>query len=98
MKRITKILGLATIVAVLAFAPSAMAQNASSSGYGGQSSDLVAVSGGTGSGGSGTGTSESSSGSLPFTGLDVGLAAGGGLLLLLIGLAMSRAVSREPRA
>ncbi len=98
MKRITKILGLASIVAVLAFAPSAMAQNASSSGYSGQSSELVAVGGGSGSGGSGTGTSDPSGSSLPFTGLDVGLAAGGGLLLLLIGLAMSRAVAREPRS
>jgi hypothetical protein len=31
---------------------------------------------------------------LPFTGLDVGLLAGGGLLLLLIGLAMTRLVPR----
>lgn len=97
MKRTTKILGLATVIVALAFAPAAMAQNASSAGYGGQGSDLVAISGSGGSGGSGT-TSESDGGSLPFTGLDVGLAAGGGLLLLLIGLGMSRAISREPRS
>jgi hypothetical protein len=84
-------LSLVTAILALALAPAAFAQNVSGQGYGGQGAEVAAVTAG-GDPGDPSSTGSASSGSLPFTGLDVTLLAGGGLLLLLIGVGMSRAV------
>jgi hypothetical protein len=75
----------------LALAPAASAQSSSVGGYGGQGDQLAGIAVGTdpGAGGSASG------GSLPFTGLDVSLLIGGGLLLLGIGIVMTRMVPRR---
>ena len=88
---------LAVLVLALALAAPAFAQPSSQDGYTDQagqvqaqvdeeSSAPVAV---TGSGGGG-------GGSLPFTGLDVALIAGAGVLLVGAGVAMQR-LTRAPR-
>ena len=80
--------GIATLVAALMAAPAAFAGSAveTYSGAGGASAAGVA---------SGASASTASDpGSLPFTGLDVGLLIGGGLVLLLIGVAMARLARR----
>jgi len=95
---------------VLAFAPSALAQ-APIRGYGGQAGDVAGQVGGgaggggvgneTAAGGAGPAASEaaaSDGGVLAFTGLDLGLIAGGGLLLIVTGVALSRIVVRNPAA
>ena len=95
---------LAAVVAVLALAPAAFAQT----GYGGQAGGTagqVAEGGGTagvtGAGGGGNAAASEASnpdqgGLLAFTGLDVALIVGGGLLLLACGVALSRVVARHP--
>ncbi len=86
-----------TIVAIgfLTFASAGMAQETSVEGYGG-------VGGTTQSGladGDVAGPSTSADeGALPFTGLDLGLALGGALVLLGTGVALSRAVARGSTA
>jgi hypothetical protein len=91
------ILSAATVVLALAFAPAALAQSSSVDTYGGQGGEVAGLvsSGDSGSPGSpsGDGTASSSS-ALPFTGLDVTLLAGGGLVLLLAGIGMARLVGR----
>ncbi len=87
------------VVAVVAlasvYAPGAFAQNSSLGGYLGNGGATQAnlSSGGGGSNGSEpaaqTASANTSSGSLPFTGLDIGLAIGGGLLLLGAGAAIT---------
>jgi hypothetical protein len=78
-----------TILALfVAMAVPAAAQNGYS-GTGGQVQTQVQDTG------SATSGSESGSGSLPFTGLDVALLAGAGLLLAGAGIAMRR-VTRAP--
>lgn len=85
---------IATSVLALALAPAAIAQNSSAEVYGGQGTEAVA--GATGGGPEDPGaTASSNESALPFTGLDVGLLAGGGLLLLLIGLGMARVIPRH---
>ena len=99
---------LLTIVGVLALAPSAVAQS-TPTGYGGQAGGVagqVQQGGaggeqgvaGTSQNGNGTAASNASSGNgvLPFTGLDLALIAGGGLMLLAGGVALSRLVARNP--
>jgi hypothetical protein len=98
---------LAAVVAVLALAPAAFAQS-TGAGYGGQAGGTAGqVQGGSTPGGGTAGAeasknaaSEASSpdqgGLLAFTGLDVALIVGGGLLLLGSGVALSRVVSRNP--
>ncbi len=91
---------LAALVVMLVVAAPAFAQTASQSGYSGQGGQVqgqvdedsttpvaVVESGGSDSGG----------GSLPFTGLDVGLLAGAGLLLAGAGIGMRR-LTRAPGA
>jgi hypothetical protein len=98
---------LAAVVAVLALAPAAFAQS-TGTGYGGQAGGTagqVAEGGGTagvtGAGGGGNAAASEASnadqgGLLAFTGLDVALIVGGGLLLLGSGVALSRLVARNP--
>jgi hypothetical protein len=95
---------LAAVIAVLALAPAAFAQS-SGTGYGGQAGGAagqVAGGGGeaAGAGGGGNVAAEAAEadegGLLAFTGLDVALIVGGGLLLLASGVALSRMVARNP--
>jgi hypothetical protein len=97
---------LAAVVAVLALAPAAFAQTADPyAGTGGGTQGQVAAGGQGGgtAGGNAAGNpsvaaepTESDSGLLAFTGLDVALIAGGGLLLLASGVGLSRLVARNP--
>lgn len=88
---------LLALVLTLGLSPSAFAQESSRATYGGPSPQVFS---GGGSGGAAGGPSASADaaddGSLPFTGLDLGLAAGGGILLLGAGVAMAAATSRRP--
>lgn len=94
------------LACALAAAPAAaVAQDAAVKGYGGSGGEVQnVVSGGSADGngsgtGSGNGTGEvDGSGSLPFTGLDIGLALGGAALLLVAGLALSRVAVRQPQS
>jgi hypothetical protein len=71
------------VLAYLATASVALAQDPTQSGYGGTGGNIQG--GVEGSTGGGTG-----SGSLPFTGLDLLLLVGAGVLLLAAGLTMRR--------
>lgn len=87
------------VVASLAFAPSALAQGSSTSGYNPPGAEVENLVGGGANDGGPTGTaSADEAGGLPFTGLDLSLALGGGLVLLLAGLGLSRALSRDTAA
>jgi hypothetical protein len=94
---------LAAVAAVLALAPAAFAQTADPyAGTGGGTQGQVAQ-GGTAGGNAGGApsvasepTESDSDGLLAFTGLDVALIAGGGLLLLAGGVGLSRMVARDP--
>ena len=98
-------IGLAAVAVVFALAPAALAQESSGAGYGGEGGGVAGqVDHGDGgaagqAGGGGNAASEASnadeSGLLPFTGLDVALILGGGLLLLAGGVALSRIVARN---
>jgi len=82
-------IGLTTLVMGLVAAPSALAAGSAVDTYSGTGgASLAGVSSGA-SGGTAT-----DPGSLPFTGLDVGLLIGGGLLLVLIGVGMARVARR----
>ena len=100
MRRVS--IGLATVAAVFVLAPAALAQESSGAGYGGEGGGVAGQVEGGGAAGQagGNAASEASnadeSGLLPFTGLDVALIVGGGLLLLAGGLALSRMVARNP--
>ena len=91
------------VIATLAFAPATWGQT-STEGYAGQGGNTLAeVSQGTGPGGGPgggsppAGPSAEGSGTLAFTGLDLGLIAGGGLLLLALGAGMARMLPRADR-
>jgi hypothetical protein len=93
---------LAAVAAVLALAPAAFAQTGT--GYGGTAGGTAGQVQG-GSGGNQGAASPSvasepaetdSSGVLAFTGLDVALIAGGGFVLLVGGVGLSRLVARNP--
>jgi hypothetical protein len=64
----------------LALAPVAAAQTPADQGYGGEGGVAGEVGGSVSGGG----------GSLPFTGLDLGLLIGGGLLLIAFGVMLRR--------
>lgn len=95
-KRLAGITAL-VLVFTLAIASAAMAQGSAERTYGGDNTQSFVASAG-GSGGSGPSADVADSGSLPFTGLDLGLAAGGALLLIGAGAAMAAAASRKPTA
>jgi hypothetical protein len=89
-------------IGVLAFAPGAFAQNSSVDTYGGDGGKVQTqiASGGDPSDPSDPGASATGDpGSLPFTGFDIGLAFGGGLLLLGVGASvasLNRRTGTEP--
>lgn len=87
--KLRMILGASILVVVLALAPAALAGNASVQGYGGGGNQAAGLAG-SGSDPGNSGASENSVGSLPFTGMDLSLLAGGGFLLLLAGVGMAR--------
>lgn len=97
--RLTVVVMAIAIVIAAMTASVALAQSSSVKGYGGKggATQSALSSGGPGSTGSGGGpTAESTgSGALPFTGLDVGLAIGGGLLLLGAGAAVTALTPRR---
>jgi hypothetical protein len=83
------------LVSSVVFAPAALAQNASVKTYGGGanfSAQVAAQGGGSGS------ADPVAAGGLPFTGLDLVLAFGGGLALLMVGLVLARLVRPQPGA
>lgn len=89
------ILSTIVLVVALALAPAAFANNSSVGTYGGQGGEVAgSVAGGEASD---PGAAENSS-ALPFTGLDLELLAGGGLLLLLGGFGMARMAARREDA
>jgi hypothetical protein len=101
-----RLVAILTVVAALALAPAAFAQS-TGTGYGGiagqtaqGSKDKSGVAGNSGGNGNGpTATQASTSnGVLAFTGLDLALLAGGGLVLLASGVALSRLVGRQTTA
>ena len=113
MKKGTRrLVAILTVVGALALAPAAFAQS-SGTGYGGPAGGVAGqtAQGGTGNGnnngvagtngsGSGPAATQTSTGNgvLAFTGLDLALLAGGGLVLLASGVALSRLVGRHSAA
>ena len=98
---------MSAVVAILALAPAAFAQSTGTgySGEGGVAGQVQqgegGVAGQTASGTNGNGTAAANAsggggGVLAFTGLDLALIAGGGLVLLVGGVALSRLVARHP--
>lgn len=87
---------IATIVAALALAPAALANSSvrTYAGHGGNTQAQIQAGGGAATDPSATATS---AGALPFTGLDLALAVGGGLVLLLGGISMAVLTSRSQR-
>lgn len=79
------------LVLALGFSSVATAQESSRETYNGQQ-PFVAGAGGSGGGGS---ADTADPGSLPFTGLDLGLAAGGALLLIGAGAALAAGTGRR---
>lgn len=88
------------VAAVIAIAPaSAIAQSSSADAYGGQGGDVQsAVQSGaepTSANPSSSNSSGSGSSTLPFTGLDIGLMAVGGALLIAVGAGLARVMPRS---
>jgi hypothetical protein len=80
----------------LVLAPAAFAGGGSAGGgYGGAGGNVQQQVGGSQGAGAGTLGSSSSSGSLPFTGLDLGLLVAGGAVLLVVGATIRRAARRN---
>ena len=97
-----------TVVGALALAPAAFAQS-SGTGYGGAAGGVAGQTAQCGNGNNsgvagtttnGTAATEAtgSNGVLAFTGLDLALLAGGGVVLLASGVALSRLVGRHTAA
>jgi hypothetical protein len=105
------IVAVSAAIAVLALAPTAFAQS-TGTGYGGQAGGVAGqvqqgggggnangvsgVAGTSESGGAASSNATSGNGVLPFTGMDLALIVGGGLVLLAGGVALSRLVARNP--
>jgi hypothetical protein len=97
---------LAAVAAVLVLAPAAFAQTADPyAGTGGSTQGQVQGGGGTAGETAGNNAAspnvaseptEADNGLLAFTGLDVALIVGGGMVLLLGGVGLSRLVARNP--
>jgi hypothetical protein len=107
-KAIKLMVAMSAVVAILAIAPAAFGQS-TDTGYAGEggvagqvSQGEGGVAGETASGHANNGTAASSASGagggsvLAFTGLDLALIAGGGLVLLAGGVALSRLVARHP--
>lgn len=94
-RKLRMILGMGIVATALMLPQVATAESSSVSGYGGNGNAVAGISSSNDPAGP-SGTVDSS-GTLPFTGLDVSLLAGGGTLLLLIGIGMARMTAR-PRA
>src|SRR6266498_677952 len=102
-----RLVAILTVVGALALAPAAFAQS-SGTGYGGVAGGVAGSTaqgngnnnGTAGKSNEGTAATEatSSNGVLAFTGLDLALLAGGGLVLLASGVALSRLVGRQSAA
>jgi len=85
------------VIGVLAFAPAAFSQGSAGETYGGDASVVeTQVTGGGGASADPGDTNTTSASGLPFTGLDIGFALGGGLLLLATGFGVSRMVHHPP--
>ena len=82
---------LSTLVVSLIVAPAALAAGSAVETYSGSGGAAAA---GVASGANGT-AAATDPGSLPFTGLDVSLLIGGGLVLVLIGVAVARLARRS---
>ena len=92
-------LGTFAVAAVMALAPgSALAADSSLGTYAGAGGGSFNQVDPGADPGADPGSADPASGSLPFTGLDVGLALGGGLLLLGTGMAIGRVVVRDNEA
>jgi hypothetical protein len=100
------VVALSVVIGILALTPAAFAQS-SGTGYAGEGgvAGQVSQGGGGNEGGNGkvagttaasNATPSNNNGVLAFTGLDLALIAGGGLLLLVGGVALSRMVARHP--
>ena len=85
------VIALACVV-VLALPSAALAQTASEGGYGDDAAVLGQVQDPNGGGGN-----TASGGSLPFTGAELGVLAGAGAALLLVGFGLRR-MTHSPRA
>jgi hypothetical protein len=106
MKKATRrLIAAATVIGALALAPAALAQS-TGTGYSGPSGVAGEVQSGGSDNGPGNGkvagtsassqATDDSNGVLAFTGLDLALIAGGGLVLLAGGMGLSRIVARHP--
>lgn len=95
--KLRMILGSAVLVIALALAPAAMAQSSSVGTYGGNGGQVAGVAGGSAPGveSNDAVSTSNTAGSLPFTGMDLGLVVGGGTLLLLAGIGMARLTARS---
>ncbi len=111
MKKGTRrLVAILTVVGALALAPAAFAQStgtgyegiaggvAGQTAQGGKSNDGPAGTAGKTNDGTASTNATSGNGVLAFTGLDLALLAGGGLVLLASGVALSRFVSRQSAA
>ena len=98
-KRLAGLIALALSLA-LATSPMAIAQDSAAGTYDGDGGPTFEVAnvGGGGSADDGASADEAGDGALPFTGLDLGMAIGGALLLLGTGVALSRVVVRDNAA
>jgi hypothetical protein len=90
MRRSTRLAALVVTLGMLALAPAAYGQGTAGSGYGGDGGENVGnVESGT------QGGEAKEAGGLPFTGLDVSLILGGGLILVATGAGLGRVVARH---
>jgi hypothetical protein len=88
-----RVASLIAVVAGLALAPAAYAQDSSFDAYGGERGEAVGATNGGGDPtdpGATTTSRSSDSGVLPFTGMDVGFLLGGGLVLIAVGAGLAR--------
>lgn len=83
------LISIAVTIIVMAFAPAALAADSSIETYAGSGGNVQSK-----IQASDPGTATDPGGSLPFTGLDLGLAAGGGLLLLGAGAMVTALAAR----
>lgn len=105
-KAIRRLFATLTVVGLLAIVPAAYGQDAANpyQGVAGSTAGQVAGDKGDGKGTNGTSaesaaaqtTQPNNTSVLAFTGLDLALIAGGGFLLLAMGVGLSRFVARDP--